>query len=263
MNIKETLSAFHPENHEDDPLMNLAIEEAEKDPELLRWFTEQLEMDNAIRETLHAQKPPEELLGKLLQYQDAAEEKRKLISPFFRSTLQWGAIAACLLITTVFAFKDTIINNQILGYHASLSSIEKHDDFRIAMAEFVDTTIISLDFLSEGHNEIRQWLKEANQLSFATLPDGLEALDTLGCKSFKWQDQSISLICFHSNEGNGRIVHLFIKEVQPTEDAEFLDTQYASLQTLYGRQTKGWVTNGKHYILVGSDPDVDLTDILV
>jgi hypothetical protein len=190
--IKEILSTYRPgTSDDDDPVMQKALTAVEKDPELLAWFSRQLEMDNTIRASLNKADAPDDLLDKVVEFGNDFRPKRN-----WRATWMPLAIAVCFVFLGLFAFKDTIINNQILGYHPSLSVVEKQPDFRSAMGTWVKTTMINLDFFSEDHNELNSWLGDRGFVQFEGIPEGLEKLRSLGCKSFKWQDQQVSLVCF-------------------------------------------------------------------
>lgn len=258
---KHILSAYRPGTEDDqDPLMSAALDQVEKDPELRTWFSEQLAMDASIREAMLKEPAPDGLYDDLLSIGEPLR-KSKIISLNRWNLGGWAAIAACFIFGLGFFFKDTLINNQVFGYHAGLSKMDRVDDFSDAMALFVSDTIINLNHFSENRVELNDWLQQANGPVFASLPSDLEALITLGCKKFYWKGDAVSLVCFHSVEG--KIVHLFILDDLQIPEGEF-DT-LKTMQYRRGLQSKGWVDSmhQKTYMLVGSDPDVDLGGILI
>jgi hypothetical protein len=248
---KVILSAYRPgkDDPEEAPL-KAALELAASDPELSEWMALQARNDEAIRQVIGESTPAADLEARLLEL--APEAPRRLAR--FPSIPAWGyAVAACFVIAvTALSFRSTIIENQLLGYFPQLSAVEKEATFRDAMALYVSSSIIQLDFTATNLDAITDWLTEQPTPSYNEIPNLLAARETIGCKSFLWRGQEVSLICFESPEGG--IVHLFLMEKEGTEAATW--DSIASHLTSHERKTVGWEDDELVYLLVGSDPDV-------
>lgn len=258
---QEILSAYRPGTEDDkDPLMVEALDHAEGDPRMRKWFAEQMEMDDSIRDALAQEPAPDGLLDELLSIGETLK-KPKSFSQKVVQYSSWFAIAACCVFGLGLYFKDSIINNQVLGYHPQLSKVDQIDGYREAMSTFVADTIINLDHYSENRYELNKWLGDEDGPKFIDLPSQLEALNTLGCKKFYWKNMPVSLVCFHSNEG--KIVHLFILE--GSQSPELTPEEMKELQYLKGLPSKGWEDRefGRSYMLIGSAPEVDLNGIMI
>lgn len=253
---KELLSAYRPDTaDQNDPLFAQALEQLEHDVELKEWFDEQKDMDAEIRAALLTDDAPETLLEDVLEFGAEVKKKNRKIIRFFQPA-QLMAIAACIALVGIFAFKDSIINNQIIGYHSALSKVEQKETFRDAMSLWVADTFIVLDHFAEEPAQLVNYLADAGSPVFDAIPANLEQLPTLGCKSFKWKDQAVSLICFHSQEG--KIVHLFV--LSPSNEPTEAIDQMHQLQFLHDLPSKGWYdeNSNKQHMLVGSARDVSL-----
>ena len=87
-----------------------------------------------------------------------------------------------------------------------------------------------------------------------SFPKGLTALVPLGCKELSWQGHDVSLVCFHT--ADGKIVHMFILNQEGVDSSSFRDI--TSVATSHKLETGGWVSGSTVYLLVGSDPSVDI-----
>ncbi len=252
--ILSTATLLEPQQFDSE--QQLAYEQLRQDASLKTWFDHQQETDRQIQSTLQQTEPPADLLDSLLNPPVAKPERN--ILPFPIHAFAPYAIAACLVLAVIgISFKDTILNNQFFGYHRGISSFDREADFQRAMADFVYNTQISLDELSDNRSYILEWLTQNDAPTFGGIPQSLADLTTLGCKKFFWQDMSVSLVCFHTD--NGKLVHLFTLH-HPGQTVE--KTQVIHLQRYFDLPTGGWHAGDKSHILVGSEPDVDIEPMM-
>jgi len=259
MNIqqaKEILSAKQGTDS-NDPLIQEALELASSHPELQDWIEEQERMDPQIASALSEVPVPEGMEEKLLQA--VAPKKRVVKFAYKRAVWNFG-IAALLFIgigAVFLARNDHIVQN--LQSRISGKSYSEFSSFREGMAYFVSKVYFRLDHLTEDLDSIEGWLDENQVPTFEDLPEALLALNPIGCKELLWNEAKVSLVCFHSKEG--KIVHLFILPNEP----QFRDG-YEGITTVAqsnGLETGGWISDEKVYLLVGSDPDVDIEFALI
>ena len=84
----------------------------------------------------------------------------------------------------------------------------------------------------------------------------ISELKLVGCKEILWNDQKVSLICY--NQGFGNIVHLF--QIPKSTELQITQHNPKSIVTINGLQTIEWNDQSYSYILIGSNPDVDLQE---
>ena len=260
---KTILCSVHDPETSDDPSVIAALELVRSDPQLRHWYEDMRVFDQAVEKGMQSQPVPEGLLEQILQISTEDEKERVVEFPrqrsrFFRSTLYAVAIAACLVFVAGIAFRNTILNNQIFGYHPGLSEMDQQQSFRDAMAAFVDDTIIDLDYVSDNQNRIQDWLRSSDAPTPKVIPARFDQLATLGCKTFQWRNREVSLVCFHYE--NNRILHMFVTNLDdlPPEALASIN----GMRKVRNRETGGWIQDDHVIMLVGSHPDVHIEAFL-
>jgi len=252
---KDLLSAYlqSPEGESDTRMLE-ALQMADSDPELQEWIQQQAELDPQIRDALAGAPVPENLESDLLKTVRVPQ-----VVPIRSSKLQllwsWGFAAAVLIgVGTVFFLRqnETVVQD----IQAMISGTEPDDfgNFREGMAYYVRSVYFNLDHHTKDLNSIQSWLEEKNAPVYETIPKELTALVPIGCKQLSWQDRDVSLVCFHT--GDGKIVHMFILDRDGTADHLYQDI--TKIATSHDLETGGWLTDSTVYLLVGSDPQVDV-----
>jgi hypothetical protein len=196
MNNREAkfiLNAYRPGGQDaSDPRFAEAIEQARRDPVLERWFSESIAFDTAITEKLRAMEVPPDLRENILA---GAKVSRPLrwSKPF----IKW-AIAAALVSMAVlgsFIWRETRPahlagwQNQALDVVSSLVRNKS-----------------SFDAQSHNPDELLAWLRVNHAPAAQTLPQNLDKLESLGCKTFSWTGKPVSVICFMRQDGG--LIHL-------------------------------------------------------
>lgn len=253
---KELLATYlQSSGMEFDPKIQEALELAESDPELQEWMHLQTETDPVIRKALEQVPVPdglEESLLEMVRKEAPAAPARRRFRP-----MVWGVGVAAALILGMGLFIKIRSNEALIqGIQHSITGTSPDDftDFRDGMAYYIRNVYFQLDHHTEDLGSIEQYLGGVKAPVHEGLPTDLTALTPIGCKELSWKGNTVSLVCFHSAEG--KIVHLFILDREGFAPAQFDDI--TTVATSHSLETGGWSTANSVYLLVGSDPDVDI-----
>lgn len=191
---KLLLHAYRPGGRDAGaPRFREALDQAQRDPELARWFTNEQALDSRISAKLKAAiTPPAHLKSQLLA-------QRNIIRPlaWWRQPPWKLAAAACvaLLVTlAVFWFRPSGAGG-FAGY-------------RNQMAEFVGVKMDRLDLTTRDVAEARRWLAQRNPNGEFVVPAGLDGRPSVGCRLLEWKGRKVSLLCFELQ--NRQIAHLLV-----------------------------------------------------
>lgn len=251
---KELLSAGAPDLHTDaNPELLEALELAKTNPDLQEWIAKQENLDPRIAAEVSEVPIPEGLEASLLKIVGAgvpAKPKRNWRGLWIAAT----GIAAVLCLG--FLYLSPKGESLIQGVQASVrgTSQDSFDHFRDGMAYYIRNVYFQLDHTTTDLDSIENWLKENNTPVYQGVPEALQALVPIGCKRLDWQGRTVSLVCFHTAEG--KIVHMFIMDRDGVEKSRFSDI--STVANSNGLETGGWSTDQEIYLLVGSDPEVDV-----
>ena len=187
------LSAYRPGGQDAaDPQFSEALAQARRDPALERWFTDSIAFDKAVTERLCAIGVPAGLRESILAGGKVSHPSR-WTKPF----VKW-AIAAALVLTAI------------------AGSLVLRGPAKPRLAAWQTNALSQVSALVEGHakfdaqsrkaSELVAWLRENRASAVQNLPATLERLESLGCKTFFWEGQPVSVICFQRGEGG--LIHL-------------------------------------------------------
>jgi hypothetical protein len=202
---KFILNAYRPGGQDaSDPRFAEALAQARRDPVLERWFSESIAFDAAMTENLRAIEVPNDLRESILVGVKISRPLR-WTSPIVR----WAIAAAVLAAAIVgsLTLRETI-RPRLSGWQAqSLRTITSLVDGRS-----------NFDAQSHRASQLVNWL-QTNQAPFASkLPKNLETLESLGCKTFLWNQELVSVICFTRPDGG--LIHLVITKASAVSDRE-------------------------------------------
>ena len=189
---KLLLSAYRPNGADaQDPVFKEALELAQRDPELARWFRGERDFDQMISSKLRLIEPPVVLEAAILA------GLRTTFIPRYRF-IYWPAIAAALVL------------GLLLLWQMALNLPRKQDRFiafhSAALADF--KPLPRLDLLATTLQETQEFLQTKAAPTAPALPLALAVLSTAGCKTFVWEGQPGSLTCF--DLPGGQLLHLFV-----------------------------------------------------
>ena len=190
---KFILNAYRPGGQDaSDPRFADALEQARRDPILQRWFEGSVAFDSAMTDKLRVVPAPTNLRENILT--GARISQLSLRRNRFR---KWAIAAVLTLSTTLGAL---IWQNtrpaHLAGWQTQaldvISSLVKSES--------------SFDAQSNRPGELVTWLRANDVPAAETLPKNVEKLESLGCKTFLWRQEPVSVICFKRQDGG--LVHL-------------------------------------------------------
>ncbi len=179
---KFILSAYRPGGQDaSDPRFADALEQSRRDPILERWFSESIAFDAAMTEKLRAAEVPPDLRKTILAGVKVSRPLR-WSKPFIKR-----AIAAAL------------ISMAILG------SLIWHETRPTHLAGWQNQ---ALDVISS--------LVRNDAPAARTLPQNLDKLESIGCKTISWNGIPVSVICFMRRDGG--LIHLVTMHASAASD---------------------------------------------
>ena len=238
------LQAYRPGGQDaNDPRFREALEQAQRDPELARWFANEQALDSRITAKVKASlTPPAHLKSQLLAQQ-------KIVRPvaWWKQPALRFALAACLaLLVTVTAVWFTS------GHSEGFAK------YRTTMAEFAGTKIDRLDLMSRDVAEVRRWLAQKESHGDLVLPAGLNGRPPLGCRLLDWEGHKVSLICFELE--NKQVAHLLVVDSAVFQDAP---TESPVFKQIGNVATASWSRGGKTYVVASKEASqTDLMKLL-
>lgn len=216
-----------------DPAFRAALEQAQLDPELGRWFERQQAFDRAMAGKLRSIQPPADLRESILAGAKAGQTGP---SPWWRRP-QWLAAAAVLVLTFLVGVGG------FLGTRADAA-----DDFPVFATDYVTAGF----FLKEHGADIeklRSWLGRQNAPLPTEIPAGFANLKSLGCKTLDYRGKDVSLICF----GEGKEYHLFVLRRADFPEMKMLAGSGPQFLVRNGHASAAWSDDVNHYVVVTDD----------
>jgi len=240
---KLILQAYRPGGQDaNEPRFREALEQAQRDPELARWFANEHALDSRISAKLKASiKPPAHLKSQLLAQQTIV---RPLV--WWKQPAWQLAAAACLaLLVTIAAMW--------LKPRRTADFVQ----YRATMAEFAGKKLDRLDLMSRDMAEVRRWLAQKESHADLVLPVGLDGRPSLGCSLLEWNGKKVSLICFELE--NRQMAHLLV-----IDSASFKEAPESPVFNQIGEvATVSWSRGGKTYVVAGKGGNqLDLMKLL-
>ena len=228
---KFILRAFRPGTEDAaDPRFHEALEQARRDPELGRWFSDECALDQCIGAKLRAATgPPADLKAMLL-----AQRRIVRPAPWWRQPA-WGMSAVAAGLALMLTLSALWLNP---GRQTEVAV------FREAMARVVGGKLDRLDLMSPDLGEVRRWLKQANAHEDFVLPGGLGGRPSLGCRVLDWEGHRVALICFEL--ADRRVAHLLVVDRGVFRDRAPELPQFAGLGDL---GTMIWNDGNRTYLL--------------
>ena len=241
---KLILQAYRPGGQDaNDPRFREALEQAQRDPELARWFANEQALDSRISTKVQAAiKPPAHLKSQLLA-------QRKIVRPvaWWKMPAWQLAAAACLaLLITIAAV--WLKPARATGFA----------QYRDEMAEFAGKRLDRLDLMSRDVPEVRRWLAQKESHGDLVIPAGLDGRPSLGCRLLDWKGHKVSLVCFELE--NKQVAHLLVVDSAAFKDAP---TESPVFNQVGNVATASWSRGGKTYVVASKEASqTDLMKLL-
>ncbi len=190
---KFVLGAYRPGGQDAaDPQFSDALAQARCDPGLGKWFNDSIAFDRAVTEKLGAVEVPAGLRESIL-----AGGKVSHPSRWAKPLVGWALAAAVSL---------TAIVGSIILREAPKPRLAGWQTDALSQISALVGGQSKFDMKSDDAGTLVAWLRANHAPAAQPLPQNLERLASLGCKTFSWQGQPISVICFQRADGG--VIHL-------------------------------------------------------
>ena len=200
---KFILGAYRPNGQDaGDPRFSEALEQARRDPILERWFLDSLAFDAAITEKLRATEVPPGLRESILA---GVKVSRPLRSPF----VKWAIAAALISMTIV---------GSLIWHNTRSAHLAGWQSQALDVVSSLVRNESSFDVQSHNADELLAWLRANHAPAAQTLPQNLDKLASVGCKTFSWNGKPVSVICFMRPDGG--LIHLVTIRTSAESDRE-------------------------------------------
>jgi hypothetical protein len=209
-----------------DPHFREALALAKSDPELSKWFEEELALEAEVSRKVHSIPVPSNLRSNILA-------GRKLVRPDgLWQRRGWFSLVASLLVLL-----------SVLVFWFQRPAASDFAKFETEMTEFLTSKLDGLDFQTEELGEIRAWLAAHGSSDDFVLPERLAELQGLGCRLIDWRGNLVTLICFTSGSDE---VHLLVMDRSALRHPPGRRPQFGQSGTW---ATAAWSDQDKVYML--------------
>lgn len=204
---KFILNAYRPAGQDaNDPRFAEAFEQARRDPGLERWFNESIAFDTAMTEKLRALEVPSDLRENILAGVKVSRPLR-----WSGSFTKW-AIAAALI-------SMAILGSLVWNESRKSSGLATWQNQALDVISSLVRNESSFDAQSHNADKLLAWLRANHAPAAQVLPHNLDKLQSIGCKTFSWNEMRISVICFVRPDGG--LIHLITMNTSTESDREF------------------------------------------
>jgi hypothetical protein len=192
---KFILSAYRPGGQDaNDPGFFEAIEQAHRDPVLERWFQDSIAFDTAVSQQLCALSAPRDLQESIL-----AGAKITRASHWTNRMRKWAIAAAVIL---------GAILGGLIWHNTRPAHLTGWQNAALDVLSSLVRQESSFDAQSRDPGELLAWLRANHAPTAEKFPNTLGKLSSLGCKTFLWNDERVSVICFARPDGG--LIHVVI-----------------------------------------------------
>ena len=238
---KEILSLYRPGLDEaSDPFFAEALAQAQRDPELGRWFEKQCAVDAAMREKFREINAPMDLARQILT-------ERKIVRPaiWWERPALWTAAAAAIVLAV------------LAGFLLRQPETTTFQAYRKNMAKLVSGEY-KMMLETNDLGAIRQFLGKNHGASDYVLTKEMEKLPAEGCALIAWHGQRVSLVCL--DRGHDNDLFLFIVDRSALPDPPLSPSaQFARVNNM---TTASWTVGDKIYVLAAKGNEDDLRKFL-
>ena len=232
---KLILQAYRPNGQDaSDLFFAEALEQSQRDPELQKWFAEEMLLNTCLQARLESAIPiPPGLKADLL-----ALRKTVRPTPWWFQPMKLAA-AAVILVSLGAIFLLLPRNPTEVA------------SFRDTMARSSAQTQEHIVFESHDLAKIQQWLQAQNMGTNFDVPAMLQTGNPQGCRVVDWNGHQATMICFMVN---GEHMDLFVMDRAGLPGfPESGSPQFASAN---GLMTAMWSNGQKVYLLTGQNREL-------
>jgi hypothetical protein len=200
---KFILSAYRPAGQDaGDARFADVLDQLRRDPMLEQWFRDSVAFDAAMTDKLRAITIPTDLRESIL-----AGVKVSHVSPW-NSRLRKCAIAATLILIAVLG--------SLIWHNTQPAHLAGWQSQALDIVSSLVRNESSFDAQSHNADELLAWLRANHAPGAQTLPQELEKLESVGCKTFFWAGKPVSVICFLRPDGG--LIHLVTMNMSGESD---------------------------------------------
>jgi hypothetical protein len=227
-----------------DPEFARALEQAARDPALAQWLENERRVDSAIAAKLKSVTVPPDLRSRILT---GGRVSRPARFHWPRVILAMAAVVAICA-----GIGDTWYSL------VSRNAGEGWEDQALATLSGLVSGREAFDARSPNVAELQQWLRSNGSPVTGAIPSSLQRLASLGCKVTSWRGHTISIICFHGQDG--ALVHLAMTDRSalsrpPPED-------HPIFKTRDGWNLASWSHGDMAMMLITKAPESQLRTLL-
>ncbi len=201
MDNKETralLSVYRAgESSAEEARLLEARAQAEADPELARWWSEEQELDRLISAKLASTHLPAGLRERLASAK--TESRPSALRSHWRRT---ALLAAASIVALAVLFSS---------WRGPFQPAASMADFRDEMVSFIKVAP-NLELESSEFARLQHFLAQAKAPAQFSVPTPLQKFQPVGCRVLRFRARNVSLVCFQL--GGGRLAHLFVTETK-------------------------------------------------
>lgn len=237
---KRILSAYRPDGEDAAPFFADALKQAERDPELARWFDEQRRFDHSVAAALEGIPVPPEAKREVLV---AGRMEARV-----RSFPRWiGGLAAALILTGGLVFAWLAFGPEEPG--ATIAAGDGPARFFVEMT----AQAMPFDYRADSVSDLSVWLQGRGAPFPNGLPETMANAEAAGCQVFERADgKIISLLCLVRD---GEFVHLFVTEETDPAFAGFPRNTWIEEA---GWHAYSWHGEGRGYVALSRAPRDEL-----
>jgi hypothetical protein len=233
---KLILQAYRPNGLDaSEPFFTEALEQARQDPELQKWFTDEMALNTCLQNRLETAIPvPQGLKSGLL-----ALRKTVRPTPWWFQPANLALAAAILLMAALALF--------LLPSQKGTNIVS----FRETMARQSQQTEEHVVFQSHDLAKIDQWLQGSGMSTDFNLPATLQGGTPQGCRLVDWNGHKATMICFFVGKEH---MDLFVMDRSGLPSFPGNGTpQFAGAN---GLMTAMWANGNKVYLLTGGNKEL-------
>jgi hypothetical protein len=226
---KLVLRLYRSRRDLEDPELSAALAQADRDPELQKWFEQHCALQRKLRNQLANLPVPQNL-------REAIIAGRKVARPAVWQKPAWLAAAAMIAV--------------LIGIGALWLRPDPFERFDLYHSRIVSTVWreYQMDIRTNDLGVIRMYLARNRAPADYVLPRGLERLSATGAGKLKWGNEPVSMVCF--DRGDNQMMFLFVMNRHALKGEP---GQKAEVSKVSQFQTVSWSDEINTYVLAGPE----------
>ena len=229
---KQILLLYRSRRDLEDAEVQAAVEQAQRDPELQRWFDQHCASQRRLRDQFAKVPVPSGLKGAILA-------GHKIVRPVFWRRPAWLAAAASIAILISFA-----------ALWSRPNPFQRFDLYRSRMVSTVWREY-RMDIVTNDLPAIQSYLAQRGAPTNYVVPPKLEQLSVTGGGRLRFGNQPVAMLCF--DRGDQQMLFLFVMSRDAIKGGPGARAETHMTSRL---QTASWSDRTNVYVLAGpADPD--------